>query len=140
MYKYFCSLEKNLDTENHSVLLIGDFSAPNNDCERGLPLRNCYFYSKLNCDSIYTSTCLLNDNSLDQVFTNFSRVNTFFADAGVVKPDLCHQPIVIELPLDLYNSTSYHGHYYRKYTLGGYSFLYSFFIIMTGLVYIVITL
>jgi hypothetical protein len=46
--KYFCSLEKNLDTKNKSVLLIGDsmFSAPNFDWEGGLPLPNCYFYSK----------------------------------------------------------------------------------------------
>ena len=33
--KHFCSFEKNLDTKNQSVFLIGDFSAPNFDWERG---------------------------------------------------------------------------------------------------------
>jgi hypothetical protein len=128
-------LEKNLNTKNHSVLLIGDFNAPNFDWERGLPLPNCHLYSKLKGGTICTSTCLLGltqciltDNSVHLVFTNLSRVNTFFADVSVVKPDPCHSPIVIEISLDLlvHNSTSYHKHSYRKYTLGDYSLLFRF--------------
>jgi len=113
--KHFCSLEKNLDTKNQSVLLIGDFSAPNFDWGRGLPLWNCSFYSKLNSDAVYTTTCrlgltqcLATDNALELVFSNFSRVSTFFADIGVVEPDSCHPTIVIDIPFDLHNSTSYH--------------------------------
>ena len=59
--KYFCSLEKNLDTKNKSILLIGDsmFSAPNFDWEGGLPLPNCHFYSKSKGAANHTSMCLL---------------------------------------------------------------------------------
>jgi hypothetical protein len=84
-------------------------------------------------DVIFTSTSplgltqrLLTDSSLDLVFTNFDRVGTFFGDIGVVKPDAYHPPIVIEIPLDLHNSTSYHAHSYRKYASGDYSLLFSF--------------
>jgi hypothetical protein len=70
--------------------------------------------------------CLFTDNSLDLIFTNFGRVNTFFADVGVVKPDPCHPPIVIEIPLDLRNSASYYEHSYPKYALRDYGFLFSF--------------
>jgi hypothetical protein len=84
-------------------------------------------------NAIQTSTCLLSltqrlatDNSLDLVLTNFSRVSTFFADAGVVKPGLCHPPIVIEIPLDLQNSASCYEHSYGKYILGDYNLLFSF--------------
>lgn len=66
-------------------------------------------------------------NSLDLVFANFSRVSTFFADAGVVKPGHCHPPNVIEMPLDLQNSASHYKHSYRKYILGDYNLLFSFF-------------
>jgi hypothetical protein len=65
------------------------------------------------------------DNSLDLVFTNFSCVNTFFADVGIVKTDPCH-PLVIEIPLDLHNPTSYQEHSYHKYALRDYSLLFSF--------------
>jgi hypothetical protein len=132
LFLIFFFLE-NLDTKNQSVLLIGDFNAPNFDWERGLPLPNCNFYSKLKVTQIYISICLLGltqclltDNSLDPIFTNFSRVNLFFADVGVVEPDSCHLSIFIEIPLDLHNSTSYHEHSYRKYALGVYSLLFSF--------------
>jgi hypothetical protein len=113
--KHFCSLEKNFETKHQSVLLIGDFSAPNFDWERGLPLSNYSFYSKLNSDAVYTTTCLLDltrclatDNSLELVFSNFNRVSAFFADVGVVAPDSCHPSIAIDIPLDLRNSASYH--------------------------------
>jgi hypothetical protein len=36
MSKYLCSLDKTLDTRNHYVILIGDFSVPNFDWQRGL--------------------------------------------------------------------------------------------------------
>jgi hypothetical protein len=52
-------MEKNHGTKNHSVPLMGDFNILNFDTERGLPLINCHFYSKLIGDAIYTSTCLL---------------------------------------------------------------------------------
>ena len=68
----------------------------------------------------------MTDNSLDLVFTNFNRINTCFDDVGGVKPDPCHPPIVIEISLDLRNSTSYHEHSYRKYALGDYSLLFSY--------------
>jgi hypothetical protein len=84
-------------------------------------------------DVISTSTSLLGltqrlltDSFLDLVFTNFDREGTFFADIGVVKPDAYHPPIVIEIPLDLHNSTSYHTHCYRKYASGDYNLLFSF--------------
>jgi hypothetical protein len=102
---YFCSLEKTLILKITSVLVVVDFNAPNLDWGRGLPQPNCYFYSKLKGGAIYTLTCLLGltqclltDNSLDLVFTNFSRVNTFFAGVGVVNPNSCHPPIIIEIP------------------------------------------
>jgi hypothetical protein len=121
------------DTKNQCVLLIGDFNVPNFDRERSLSLPNCYFYSKLKGDAVFTSTCLLGltqhlltDSSLDLVFTNFDRVCTFFTDAGVVKPNAFHPPIVIEIPLDLHNSMSYHAHSYHKYASGDYSLLFSF--------------
>jgi hypothetical protein len=76
-----------------------------------VPLRNCYFYSKLKGDVIYNLTSLLGltqrlltSSSLDPVFTNFDRVGKFFADEGVVKPDAFRPPIVIEIPSDLHNS------------------------------------
>jgi hypothetical protein len=69
---------------------------------------------------------LLADNTLGLVFTNFSRVNTLFADVGVVNHHVCHPPIVIEIPLDLHNSTPYHAHAYRQYALGDYSLSFSF--------------
>jgi hypothetical protein len=68
----------------------------------------------------------LTDNSLDLFFTNLNRVGIFFVDAGVVKPDACHPPIVIEIPLGLRNSTSHHAHSYRKYASEDYSLLFSF--------------
>ena len=111
--KHFCSLEKNLVTKNQNVLLIGDFSAPNFDGERGLPLSKCIFHSKL-VTQFYTTTCLLGLTrclataiSLELVFSNFNRVSAFFADEGVVELHSCHPPIVIDIPLDLHNSTSY---------------------------------
>jgi hypothetical protein len=83
-------------------------------------------------DVIYTATSLLGltqrlltDSSLDLVLTNFDRVGTFFADEGVVKPDAYHPSIVIEILLDLHNSTSC-AHSYRKYASGDYSLLFSF--------------
>ena len=103
----------------HTVdcFLIGDFSALNFDWKRGLPLPNCSFYSKLNSDAVYTTTCLLGftqclatDNSLELVFSNFNRVYALFADVGVVQPDSCHVPIFIDIPLDLHNSMSHHWH------------------------------
>jgi len=82
-----------------------------------VPSKKSYFYSKLIGDTISSSTCLLGltqrlvtDNSLDLVFANFSGVSTFFADAGVVKPGLCHPPVIIEMPLDLKNSASHYEH------------------------------
>jgi len=88
----------------------------------------------LNGDAIYTSTCLLGlthfvstDNALDLVFTNFSRVSTFFADVSDVKlDDSCLPPIVIEIPLDLHTCILYNEHSYRMCALGDYSLLFSF--------------
>ena len=37
-----------------------------------------------------------------------------------------HPPIVIEISVNLHNSTSYHYHSYRKYALGDYIFLFRF--------------
>jgi hypothetical protein len=98
-----------------------------------LPLPNCYLYSKLTGDTIYTSTCLLGltqhlltNSSLDLVFTNFDRVSTLFANIGVVKPNAFLLRNVIEIPLDLHNSVSYHGHSYCKCASGDYSLLFSF--------------
>jgi hypothetical protein len=72
---------------------MGDFSVPNFDWERGLLLPNCYFYSKLKGDAIYTTTSLfgliqrlLTDSSLGLVFTNFDCAGTFFDDIGVFSP------------------------------------------------------
>jgi hypothetical protein len=91
------------------------------DWESGFPEQNSLLF-KLQGEAISTSTYLLGltqrlvtDNSLDLVFTNFSRVSIFFADASFVKPGLCHPPIGIEIPLDLQNSASYYEHFYRKY-------------------------
>jgi hypothetical protein len=47
--------------------------------------------------------CLVTDNSLDPVFTNFSLESTFFVDVGGAKPVPYHQPIVTENPLVLHN-------------------------------------
>jgi hypothetical protein len=87
--EYFCTLQKNIDTKDHGVLLIGDFNASNIDWARGV-------YSKLKDDAIYTSICLLGltqcvaiDNSLELVHSNFNRLSTFFADVCVVKLDSC---------------------------------------------------
>ena len=131
--RYFCSLVKNLDTRNYSFLLIGVVNAPNCYWEKGLPLTNCYVCSKLRDDAIYTTTCflgvaqcLVTDKSLDLVFTNFNCISTCFVDVGVVKPDPCHPPNFIEMPLNLLNSTSEHKHSYCKYALGNYSFSLSF--------------
>jgi hypothetical protein len=100
-------------TTHFITTTTGDFNVSNFDWERDLPLPPCYFYSKLKGDAMYTSACLLSpiqclltDSSLDPVFTNFSPVNTFFPDVGVVKPNSCHLPIVIEIPLDLHKCTS----------------------------------
>ena len=41
-------------------------------------------------------------NSSDRVFTN-SDVSNNFADALVFKPDICHQAVVIEIPLAFHN-------------------------------------
>jgi hypothetical protein len=99
-----------------------------------LLLSNHHFYLTLNSDTIYTSTCLLGlthfvstDNALDLVFTNFSRVSTFFADVSDVKlDDSCLPPIVIEIPLDLHTRMLYSEHSYRMYALGDCSLLFSF--------------
>ena len=81
--------------------------------ERRLPQSDCHFYTKLNGDAIYTSTCVL---GLTQciVFNSVNRGSTLFAGAGVVKPDSCHPPIATEIPVDLHNSTSYQDHSCRN--------------------------
>lgn len=97
-------------------------------------LSNRHFYLTLKGDAVYTSPCLLGliqfvstDNALDLVFTNFSRVSTFFAEVGDDKLyDSCLPPIVIEIPLDLHTCTLYHEHSYHMYALGDYSLLFTF--------------
>lgn len=106
-------ITKNIDTTNHSVLLTGNFNVPGFDWERGVPLTNCHFYSKLEGDAIYTSTCVLGCiQHPDKVFTNFNHLSTCFADKGVLKPGACHPPIVNEIRYALRNSNSVSYHEY----------------------------
>lgn len=44
---YFFHLENKLDMKNFRIILLGDFNIPLHDLRRGLPIDNCYFYSKL---------------------------------------------------------------------------------------------
>jgi hypothetical protein len=64
-------------------------------------------------------------NYLDLVFINFDGVSTYFADAGVVKLDMHHEPIAIEIRFGLHNthSMSQDKHSYRNYAAGDYSLL-----------------
>jgi len=52
--KYFFSLKKS-DTQNHSVLLIGDFSAPNFHWLSVFPYQSVILFT-IKVDTIYTST------------------------------------------------------------------------------------
>jgi hypothetical protein len=84
---YFCSLEDRLDTKNFRVVMVGDFSTPGFDWNRGLSDPDSHYYSKLRGDAIYTSTCLLSlhqcidtvgsSNMLDLVFSNLGDRNYF---------------------------------------------------------------
>jgi hypothetical protein len=75
----------------------------------GLPVPNCHYYSKLKREALYTSTCLLrltqsietnhNNNPLDLVFVNFDNRRVSFVDMGMVKPDLLHSHMVIDIDL-----------------------------------------
>jgi hypothetical protein len=85
-------------------------------------------------EAIYSSTCFLgltrpieNIDCLELVFTNFDRVSTYFADTGVVKLDMYHQPTVLEIPFGFHNthSMSQHKHSYCNYAAGDYNLLYS---------------
>jgi len=58
---------------------------------------------------------------VDLVFNNFNRVSTFFADVNVVKPEPCHPPTAIEIPLDVHKFLPYFEQSYRQYALGDYS-------------------
>jgi len=99
-------LQKNIDTKNHSVLLTGNFIVPGFDWERGVPLPNCNFYSKLEGDAIYTSTCLLGcTQHPGKVFTECNHLRTCFAD-DVLKPGACHPSTVTEIHYALCNSNS----------------------------------
>jgi hypothetical protein len=105
-------LQKNIDTINHSVLSIGNFSVPGFHWERGVPLPNCNFYSKLEGNAIYTSTCLLGcTQHTGKVFTECNHLSTRSAD-GVLKPGVCHPSIVTEIRYALCNSNSMSYHEY----------------------------
>ena len=77
------------------------------------PYQTLIFYSKLEGDAIYTSTCLLGPTQhLDKVFTNFNHLSTRFADEGVLKPGACNPPTVTEIRYALCNSNSMSYHEY----------------------------
>jgi hypothetical protein len=89
-------LQKNIDTTNYSVLSTGNFNVLGFDWVRGVPLPKCNFYSKLEGDAIYTSTCLLGCTQHPaKVFTEYNHLSTCFAD-GVLKPGACHPSLSLK--------------------------------------------
>jgi hypothetical protein len=95
--------------------MVGDFNTPGFDWNHGLCAPDCHYYTKLRGDSIYTSTCLLNQqqcidavgskNLLDLVFANFKDYDITFPNSGIIKPDSYNPPIVIGISLPFGNST-----------------------------------
>jgi hypothetical protein len=114
---------------------MGDFNTPCFDWKRGLSQANCYYYSKLKGESIYTSTCLLDlrqcidavgcSSLLDLAFTNFSELNINFIDSGNIKPDAYHPPFVVDVFLPFDASRHNCEYSYRKFASGDYTFLYN---------------
>jgi hypothetical protein len=104
---------------------MGDFNTPGSDWKCGLPQQNCHYYSKLKGEAIHTSTYLLvltqsietnhNNNPLDLVFVNFDNIRVSFVDAGMVKLDLLHSPMVINTDLRIDKSTHNIEHSYHKF-------------------------
>jgi hypothetical protein len=135
--EYFSHLENKFDTTHYRVILLGDFNIPGFDWESGLPREHCKIYSKLRGDAIYTSTCFLglgqrvdadySGNMLDLVFSNITDLHINFSDIGIVKPDVYHPPLSIEMPLLLkhVSKTSEFSHF--KYACGDYTLLYHIF-------------
>jgi hypothetical protein len=132
---YFSFLENKLDTMNYQVILMGDFNTPGFDWKCRLPLPNCYYYSTLKGEAIYTSTCLVrltqsieinhNNNLLDLVFVNFDNLRVSFVDMGIVKPNLLHSPVVIDIDFRVYKRMHNFEHSYRKFADRNYNKLYN---------------
>jgi hypothetical protein len=133
--EFFSHLENKLDTTNYRVILLGDFNVPGFDWERGLPCEYCQFYSKLRGDAIHASTCFLglgecvdadhSSNILDLVFSNITDLHITFPDTSMVKPDVYHPPLLIELPFIVKTCFKTNELSYFKYACGDYTLLYN---------------
>jgi hypothetical protein len=131
---YLHHLEITLDTNNTRIILLGDFNAPGSNWERGTPLPNCHYYSKLKGDAIYTSTCLLGLRQcieavdtltmLDLVFANFTDLKSVPADSGLVAPDTYHPPLNTDVFLPNVNNNLNYEFSYRIFAAGNYILLY----------------
>jgi hypothetical protein len=119
---------------NYRVILLGDFNIRGFDWESSLPHENCQFYSKLRGDVIYTSTCFLrlgqhvdadySSTMLDLVFYNITDLHITFPNTGVVKPDVYHPPLSIEMPFIVKTCSKTSALSYFKYTCCDYTLLY----------------
>jgi hypothetical protein len=106
---YFSFLESKLDTINYGIILLGDFNTPSFNWECRLPLPKCCYYSTLNRDALYTSTCFLDValiidfahcySLLHHVFTKFDISGATFADVGMGKTGMYRRPMVIYMDL-----------------------------------------
>jgi exonuclease III len=82
---YFHHLENSLDTNNTSVILLGDFNAPGFNRESKTPLPKCHYYSMLHISSWPKAVEAVGTlNMLDLVFANFTNVKSVPTDSGMV--------------------------------------------------------
>jgi hypothetical protein len=85
--EYFPILENILNTNNLRVILIGAFNAHGLNWERGSPLANYHYSSKVKGDATYTSTCLPGLRQWVEAVADFTDLKSVSADSGLVKPD-----------------------------------------------------
>jgi hypothetical protein len=133
--EYFHRLENTLDTNNTSIILLGDFNAPGFNWESGTPLLKCHYYSKLKGDAIYSSTYFLglrqcveavdSLNLLELVFANFTDLKSVPAYSGFVTPDTYHLPLSIDVFLPYSNNNLNCEFSYRIFAAGNYTLLYN---------------
>ena len=124
--KYFCVLDKNLDTNNHSVLRLIISVLLTFNCW-AICLNKLSFLCKIKGDEICTQLTplvLLSTYRMTH-FQQFHSVSTLFAAFGVVKP-IAGNAYWHWYALCTHNSKSHHEHSYSKYALADCSLIFSF--------------
>jgi hypothetical protein len=111
--------------------MVGDFNVSGFDWKRGLSLPNFHDYSKLNEDTICTSTCRFNLSQCIHTATSTILLDIFFSylsdlcvtpvDLWLATPDNNHHLLIISMYLPFSISIQNYVYWYRKFSSGDYA-------------------